>query len=263
MGDAGISREAITGHLFSAAVEAVNRALRKERPGASVDQVILDGHFEPALLMLWVAAREQVYERHLVLRREALVADFLAGRYGAAPPASLSPAKLLEDLQAFGTFVYDRLEALWEETSLVREGIFTLVLNHPLGVVLTGQEAEGESRPVLRLAPHPGYPQLYELSLEMEGRRPIEIRVHGHVRQPYGESGGETGRAAWNVYLIPPDEVELEDLQRLLAAPRPPRVYTWAHVVDVLKGKAKGPLHPLGQLPNDLIALMKSDKPAG
>ncbi len=255
-----VSREAITGHLFSGAVEAVNTALRKVHPGASVDQAIMDGHFEPSLLMLWVAAREQVYERHLALRREVMVADFLAQRFGAAPPASLTPSQLLETLQDFGTYIYGRLGDLWQETALVREGIFTLVLNHPLGLMLSGQESEGGRRHSLLLQPHPAHPELFELTLAINGQSAVEVQVHGHAQDLRADADTPSARSVLHVYLIPPDADELDNLvSRLERAHRGVPAYTWSYVIEALREKGKTlPLKPLGQLPNDLIALVKT-----
>lgn len=260
MPTANVSREAITGHLFSGAVEAVNVALRKVHPRGSVDQAIMDGHFEPAALMLWVAAREQVYERHLALRRESLVTDFLTQRYGSAPPASLTPAQLLESLQDFAATLYGRLEELREETALVREGIFTLVLNHPLGMMLGGQEAEGGRRHSLLLRPHPAHPQRFELTLDLDGQSVVEIRVHGHVRDGDAEAQTPSHRSVWHVYLVPPDAGELGGISRLFEGARPTgQIYTWAYVVETLRQGGKTlPIKPLGELPNDLIGLIKS-----
>jgi hypothetical protein len=260
MPTANVSREAITGHLFSCAVEAVNAALRKVYPRGSVDQTIMDGHFEPAVLMLWVAAREQVYERHLAMRREVMVADFLAQRFGAAPPASLTPSQLLEILQAFTVDLYGRLEELREETALVREGIFTLVLNHPLGMMLGGQESERGRRHSLLLRPHPAHPQRFELTLDLDGRSAVEIQVHGRVRKGNTEVQTPANRSVWHVYLVPPDAGELEGISHLFEGVRPAgQIYTWAYVVEALRQGGKTlPVKPLGELPNDLIGLIKS-----
>ena len=260
MPTADVSREAITGHLFSGAVEAVNAALRKVHPGGSVDQAIMDGHFEPSVLMLWVAAREQVYERHMALRREVMVADFLARRFGAAPPASLTPSQLLEILQAFTADLYGRLEALREETALVREGIFTLVLNHPLGMMLGGQEAEGGRRHSLSLRPHPAHPQRFELTLDLDGQSAVELQVHGHLRDGNAEAQTPATRSVWHVFLVPPDAKELEAISRLFEGARPTgQIYSWAYVVEPLRRGGKTlPIKPLGELPNDLIGLIRS-----
>ena len=249
-----ISRTAIAGHLFSTAMEAASQALRKAHPSASLDQMVLDGHFESVALMLWIAARERTHERYQALRREALVKDFLA---------SAPPSELLQALDAFGAYVYRDLEELWQDRGLVGEGLCALALHFTLGIALQYQESN-VGRPLpLSLKPHPTYPHVHDLAVAVSRTRNVVLQVHGHARDRRAMDKAATRRGSWQVYLIPPDDPDLDDLARVFEGPHPPeRAYSWYSLVENLhvKEKLHETLRPLSQLPFDLVALAKSER---